>query len=156
MITRTRRTAFVIFLLTFFAYIIPLVYDLVHKPFFGWIPGIDIVSTSILPVEILERGDFFLDAYRDYFERDFVDPGFIAVVNGRTVSSSPVVAAVLALPFYGVPLGTGWLFNTGYAWLSFPQSVFFPAKFAAAFILSKRIPKDVPILLEALCGALMF
>jgi hypothetical protein len=130
----TRRTVLAIFVLALIVYLFPLVYDLVHKPFFTWAPGQDLASTSLLPVVLLEHGDFTLNEYKGFYTEYFRSPYFIAEVNGKIVSRSPVVAAVLAVPFYGIPLGTGWLRNTGRSWLEFPWSAFFPGKFAAAFI----------------------
>lgn len=123
-----------VFLVTFAVYTFPLAYDLFHKPFFNWSPAQDIVSTSFLPVEILERGDFTLERYRGFISKTFQDPHFVAEVNGRLVSRSPVMAAVLAIPFYGAPLGIGWIKDTGREWLVFPESAFFPGKFAAAMM----------------------
>ncbi len=136
---KTRHAALALFILTFAIYIFPLAYDLIHKPFFTWASGQDIASTSVLPVAILERGDFFLDEYRDFFTKNWHSPYFVAEVNGHLVSRYPVAPAVLAMPFYGIPLGTGWLFHPGYDWLTFPWSAFFPGKFAAAFITALAV-----------------
>jgi hypothetical protein len=130
----TRQTALALFLLASIVYHFPLAYNLLHKPFFNYAPGQDVASTSLLPIEILERGDFALDKYREFYKRFYHDPYFVAEVNGRLVSRSPVAAAVLAVPFYGLPLGMGWIANPRLTWLVFPWSGYVVAKFAAAFI----------------------
>lgn len=131
---RTQRYALAIFILALTLYNFPLMYDLAYKPFFAWTAAFDTVSTSLLPFEILQEGDFTLEEYWAFFARWYHDPYFVAQVNGQTVSRYPVTTAVLAIPFYGIPLGTGWLHNPGYAWIDFPRSLFIPAKFAAAFL----------------------
>ena len=128
----TRRTACALFVLVSIVYQIPFLYDLCYKPFFNWAPGIDVASTSLLPVALLEHGDWTLDQYWGFANEYYIDPYFFARINGRTVSRFPVVAAVLALPFYGVPLGTGWIADAGRAWLPYPWTAFMVAKFAAA------------------------
>lgn len=130
----TRRAAFFIFAVAFVGYVFPIAYDLGYKPFFNYAAGQDLASTSMLPMRIMQHGDFLLDEYLDFFKQNWVSPGMIAQVNGHIVSRSPVGAAVLAIPFYGLPLGTGWIAKPPYSWLSYPWSAFFPAKFAAAFI----------------------
>jgi len=129
----TQRVALVIFLGTAIVYSFPPVYDLLHKPFF-WSAGQDVAAASFLPLVILEQGDFTFEKYQEFFTKNWRSPYFVAEVNGRLVSRYPIAPAILALPFYGVPLGTDWLFNPGRDWLVFPWSVFYPAKFAAAFI----------------------
>lgn len=128
----TRRTALVLFFAVLAAYQFPLVYDLAYKPFFVWAPGIDIASTSLLPVSLLQRGDFTLDQFGDFASKNYVDPYFLAHVDGRTVSRYPVIGAVLALPFYGIPMATGWLATPGYSWLQYPWTAFIVARLAAA------------------------
>ena len=127
----TRRTALALFLVVAIAYQVPLVYDLLYKPFFNWAPGIDVASTTLLPLSLLERGDWTLDQFGDFYRQYYRDPYFIATVNGRTVSRFPVAGAVLALPFYGVPLATGWIADSGHTWLPYPWTAFMVAKGAA-------------------------
>jgi hypothetical protein len=134
----TRQTALAIFVLTFLIYLFPIAYDLLHKPFFGW-AGHDTASATLLPLALLERGEFTLDEFQEFARKDYRDPYFLVEVNGRIVSRYPVSAAILATPFYGIPLGTGWIENPGRAWLTFPWSAFFPAKFAAAFITALAV-----------------
>lgn len=131
---RTYRTTFAIFMLVFAIYSFPFVYDLLHKPFFNLAPGMDIASASLLPVVILQRGDFALNQFQEFIAQNYSDPYFVVLVDGKLVSRYPVAAAVIAIPFYGIPLGTGWLVHTGYVWLDYPLSAFFPAKFASATI----------------------
>ncbi|MBI5031821.1 MAG: hypothetical protein HZB51_14930 [Chloroflexi bacterium] len=133
------RTAFSIFILSFAIYSIPPVYDLLHKPFFTWANGQDVVSASILPIPILEHGDFYLEEYKPFFTANWHSPYFVAEVNNHLVSRYPVSAAIIATPFYGIPLGTGWLRHPGYDWLTFAWSAFFPAKFASAFFTALTV-----------------
>ena len=129
-----RRTALALFCVVSLVYQFPLAYDLLYKPFFNWAPGIDVASTTLLPLALLERGDWTLDEFQGFADEFFRDPYFLAHVNGRTVSRYPVVGAVLALPAYGIPLGTGWMANSGRAWLPYPWTAFMVAKFAAALM----------------------
>ncbi len=135
----TRRTALALFLIVSFVYQFPLLYDLAYKPFFNWAPGQDIASTSLLPISALVRGDFTLNEYQEFFRQNYDNSYFVAEVNGKIVSRSPVAAAVLAIPFYGFPLGSGWLVNSGRAWLAFPWTGFMVAKFAAAFMTALAV-----------------
>jgi len=133
-ISATQRAALAIFVVASIVYNFPAIYDLAYKPFFNWAPGIDVASTTLLPLALLERGDFTLAEFQDFSRQNYRDPYFLAEVNGKTVSRYPVVGAVLALPFYGVPLATGWLRNPGLQWLTYPWTAFLVAKIAAAFI----------------------
>lgn len=135
----TQRTALALFIGAFLVYNFPLAYDLIHKPFFGWVAGQDVVSTTFLPLALFERGDFTLAQYENFFRTNWRSPYFIADVNGQIVSRYPVIGAVLALPFYGVPLGTGWIANPQKSWLQFPWSVFFPGKVAAATLTALAV-----------------
>ena len=134
----TRRVALLIFLLTFGVYSFPVAYNLLHKPFF-WSAGQDIAAASFLPLVMLESGDFTFEKYQRFFTENWRSPYFVAEVNGRLVSRYPIAPAILALPFYGVPLGTGWLAQPHRDWLTFPWSVFYPAKFAAAFLTALAV-----------------
>ncbi|MBI4789473.1 MAG: hypothetical protein HY782_20780 [Chloroflexi bacterium] len=128
----TRRTALALFLVVFGVYQFPLIYDLGYKPFFTWAPGIDIASNTLLPLALLQKGDWTLNQFQDFAKQNYRDAYFLAEVKGRTVSRYPVAAAVLALPAYGVPLATGWIADSGYPWLPYPWTAFMVAKFAAA------------------------
>ncbi|MEW5721113.1 MAG: hypothetical protein AB1817_20980, partial [Chloroflexota bacterium] len=134
----TRRVALVILLFAILVYSFPLAYNLLHKPFF-WSAGQDVAASSFLPLVLLESGDFTLEKYHEFFTKNWRSPYFVAEVNGRLVSRYPIAPAILALPFYGVPLGTGWLFNPGRERLVFPWSVFYPAKFAAALMTALAV-----------------
>ena len=137
-ITPTQRAALVVFVVTFAVYVFPFAYDIFYKPFFTWTAAQDIASTSVLPIAILERGDFALDQFRDFY-KGFQNTYFVAEVSGKLISRSPVVAAVLAIPFYGLPLGTGWMTHPPNAWLVYPWSGFLIAKLAAAFITALAV-----------------
>ncbi len=134
----TRRVTWLIFLLAFGVYSFPVAYNLLHKPFF-WSAGQDIAAASFLPLVMLESGDFTFEKYQRFFTENLRSPYFVAEVNGRFVSRYPIAPAILALPFYGVPLGTGWLLQPHRDWLTFPWSVFYPAKFAAAFLTALAV-----------------
>ncbi len=131
---KTQRTVLALFLVSFLVYIFPLVFDLTYKPFFGYIAGQDVVSTSFLPLSLLKRGDFTLSEFTDFFNANWRSPYFVIEIDGDVVSRYPVAAAVLALPFYGLPVGLGWIENPSPGWLFYPWSAFFAAKFAAAFM----------------------
>ncbi len=134
----TRRIALGIFLVAIVVYNFPLGYNLLHKPFF-WSAGQDMAAASFLPLVLFESGDFTLEKYQDFFTKNWRSPYFVAEVNGRLVSRYPIAPAILALPLYGVPFGTGWLFDPGRDWLVFPWSVFYPAKFAAALMTALAV-----------------
>ncbi|MCI0478021.1 MAG: hypothetical protein L0Y55_17395, partial [Anaerolineales bacterium] len=133
-----QRVALTIFLLAISVFSFPPLYNLIHKPFF-WTAGQDIAAASFLPLVILERGDFTLEKYQEFFTKNWRSPYFVAEVNGRLVSRYPIAPAILAIPFYGIPLGTDWLAQPHRDWLIFPWSVFYPAKFAAAFITALAV-----------------
>jgi hypothetical protein len=135
----TRGTALVLLIVVSIVYQFPLVYDLVHKPFFNWSPGIDVASTTLLPLSLLEHGDLTLDQFQDFAKEYYRDPYFLATVNGRTVSRYPVIAAVLAMPLYGPPLATGWMANSGYPWLPYPLTAFMVARFAAGLMTALAV-----------------
>ena len=137
-LSETRRVAVAVFVVTFAVYIFPFVYDLAYKPFFTWTAAQDIASTSLLPIALLEHGDFALDQFREFY-KTFDNTYFVAEVNGRLVSRSPVAAAVLAVPFYGVPLASGWIAHPPNAWLTYPWTGYFVAKFAAALITALAV-----------------
>lgn len=135
----TQRTALVLFVGAFLAFIFPLAYDLIHKPFFTWAAGQDVTAATFIPMAVLQRGDFLLADYQTFFREFWHSPYFMAEVNGQIVSRYPIAAGVLAIPFYGIPIASGWVFQPHRDWLTFPWSVFFPAKFAAAFISSLTV-----------------
>lgn len=136
---RTHLAALLIFLSSFLVYLFPFAYDLLYKPFFTISPGIDVVPAALLPVSFLERGDFYLDPFSEFFTLNYHDPFFVAQVDGHLVSRYPIVAAVLATPFYGVPLGEDWLTHTRADWLAYPRSALFLARVPAAFITSLAV-----------------
>lgn len=135
----TRQTACALFVFVSLVYQFPLAYNLLYKPFFNWAPGIDVASTTLIPLSLLQRGDFALDQFRDFAKQNYRDAYFIADVNDRAVSRYPIVAAVLALPLYGVPVGTGWMANSGYPWLLYPWTAFMVAKFGAALMAALAV-----------------
>lgn len=132
--SRIQQSALAIFLLALIIYNFPLAYDLAYKPFFNWLPNNDVLSTSLLPVVILKHGDFTLSEFQTFVEKNYSYPYFTTKVNGVLVSRYPVTAAVLAIPFYGVPLGTGWLIHSGHDWLEYPSTAFVVAKFASTVL----------------------
>jgi len=66
--SKTNRTALAVLAVSFAVYVFPVVYDLAYKPFFTWTAAQDIASTSVLPIAMLERGDFALDQFRGFFD----------------------------------------------------------------------------------------
>lgn len=128
-----------LFVVASIVYQFPLLYDLLYRPFFNWAPGIDTASTSLLPLSLLERGDWTLNSFTDFARQNYRDPYFLAVVNNRVVSRFPVVGAVLAMPFYGVPLASGWIEDSGYPWLPYPWTAFMVAKSAAGWMTALAV-----------------
>ncbi len=108
----SHRAALALFLVVMLVYSVPLVYDMAHKPFFTWEPGIDVTSATLLPLVILQRGDFTLEQFQSFISNHYRDPFFVAQINGRLVSRYPITAAVLSIPFYESPIGTGWIFDS--------------------------------------------
>lgn len=106
------RVALVLFVLALAIYTLPLVYNALVTPFFHVIPSQDVVSASLAPVSVLTRGNFYLDQYRRYIANNYTEPYFVAEINGHMVARTTVVSGVLALPFMGVGLGTGWIART--------------------------------------------
>jgi hypothetical protein len=111
-LTRTRRTALILFVIVFAIYTLPLVYNALVTPFFHVIPSQDVVSASLAPISLLTRGNFYLDQYRRYVQNNYPEPNFVAEINGHMVARTTVVSGVLALPFMGAGLGTGWIART--------------------------------------------
>lgn len=134
----TGKAAVLVFAAALIVYVFPFAYDIGYKPFFTWTAAQDIASTSLLPIVIIERGDFALDQYNQFYSQ-FDNTYFVAQVNSRTVSRSPVAAAVLAVPFYGLPMATGWMAHPPNAWLSYPWTGFLIAKLAAAFVTALAV-----------------
>ncbi len=123
----TLRRALVLFAVALAVYTLPLVYNSLVTPFFHVIPSQDVVAASLVPVSVLSRGNFYLDQYRRFIANNYSEDQHIAFdVNGHFVSVYPVTAGVLALPFMGWGLGTGWIARTVY--------VFDVARFVAAVL----------------------
>ncbi len=137
--SKTQRTAVALFLVALLIYLFPLIFDLAYKPFFGYIAGQDVVSTSFLPLSLYQRGDFTLREFTEFFEANWRSPYFVTELNGNAVSRYPVAAAVLAMPIYGLPIGLGWIANPPPGWLFYPWSAFFAAKFAAALMTALAV-----------------
>ncbi len=116
-----------LFVIAIIIYTAPLVYNSLVTPFFHVVPSQDVVAASLVPVSVLSRGNFYLDQFRNYIRKNYSEDQHIAFdVNGHFVSVYPVSAGVLALPFMGWGLGTGWIARTDY--------VFDVARLAAAFL----------------------
>ncbi len=123
----TLRRGLLLFVIAFAVYVTPLVYNSLVTPFFHVVPSQDVVSASLVPVSILSRGNFYLDQFRTFIAKNYADDQHIAFdVNGHFVSVYPVTSGVLALPFMGWGLGTGWIARTVY--------IFDVARLVAAFL----------------------
>ncbi|MBI4789462.1 MAG: hypothetical protein HY782_20725 [Chloroflexi bacterium] len=129
--TSTQRAALVLFIIALVIYTFPLVYNALVTPFFNPVPSQDVVSASLAPVSLLTRGNFYLDQYRRFVANNYSEPNFVAEVNGHMVARTTVVSGVLALPFMGAGLGTGWLARTA--------NVFDIAKLAAAVLTALAV-----------------
>ena len=130
-LTPAQRAALILFILALLIYTFPLAYNALVTPFFHAVPSQDVVSASLAPVSLLTRGNFYLDQYRRYVANNYPEPNFVAEINGHMVARTTVVSGVLALPFMGASLGTGWLARTA--------NVFDIAKLAAAVLTALAV-----------------
>jgi hypothetical protein len=131
MVSQTRRTALVLFLLAAGVYLFPLAYNHFRAPFFAPAPSSDVIPASLISVSLLRTGDFYLDEYADDFSKIASNwgtnlPYFVVSVNNHLVSDYPIAAGILALPFDGLALAAGWITT--------PTDALLLAKFAAAWI----------------------
>ena len=124
--TQTQRRALMFFAIAFAIYLIPLAYNNWVTPFFHIIPSQDVVSASLVPTSILTRDNFYLDQYRKYIANNYPEQHFSIEINNHLVSITPITAGILAIPFIGFGLGSGWIERT--------FNVFDWARLAAAFI----------------------
>lgn len=130
----TSRAAITLFVITLLIYLVPFAYNLFYKPFFTNEAAIDVVPAALLPISFLEQGEFYLDPFSDFINSNYHDPFFAVKTNNHLVSRYPAAAPTLALPFYGIPLGLGWLRAPRFDWLAYPKSALFTARIPAAFI----------------------
>ena len=75
---------------------------------------LDPVPAALLPVSFLVERDADLDEFRELLAGDawggaVFTFGTVQERDGRLVSSYPIGAALLAVPFYAVPVWLGWL-----------------------------------------------
>jgi hypothetical protein len=75
---------------------------------------LDPVPATLLPASLLTEGDADLDEFRellasDHYGRNVLGFGAVQERDGHLVSSYPIGAAVLAAPFYALPVWLGWL-----------------------------------------------
>lgn len=124
-------SVWLLFIITLGIYAAPLAYNALVTPFFRVIPSQDVVSASLVPASILTRGNFYLDQYRRYIANNYAEQNFAVEKNKRLISNTPIVAGVLALPFVGWGLGSGWIIRT--------PDVFVLAKFSAALIAALAV-----------------
>jgi hypothetical protein len=110
------------------AYLFPTLLDLVvDLRAFQPLPSADTVPACLLPVSLLEDGDFYLDEYRDFIgDRWGSEAYFVHESNGHLVSSYPVLSAILAVPVYALPVRAGWI--------SEPEDTYYLASIAAAIL----------------------
>ncbi len=113
------------------------------QPIFILLPSSDTAPTALLPVSILRDGDFFLDEYAPFF-RDNWSAGapFLRATQGHLASIYPVVAAILAVPVYAVPVWAGWGAQ--------PGAAFTLARIAAAMLTAGALGLFLLICLERL------
>ncbi len=127
----TRLRAFILFVIALAVYTAPQTFNALVTPFFHVIPAQDVVSASLVPVSLLTRGNLYLDQYRVFIKNNYPQPYFVAEVRNHLVSRYPIAAGMLALPFMGWGLGSGWIARTVY--------VFDVAKFAATVIAALTV-----------------
>ncbi len=127
----TLRRALILFALALIVYTGPLVYNSLVTPFFHIVPSQDVVGASLVPVSVLSRGNFYLDQFRRFIANNYPEQHIAFDVNGHLVSVTPVTAGVLALPFMGWGVGSGWIARTVY--------VFDVARLVAAFLTALSV-----------------
>lgn len=92
----------------------------------------DLLPATYLPISILKDGDFYLDEFFNFFlsrqGHGRADMFYVREVNGHWVSLFPVATAVLAVPFYILPVALQVPVNS--LWY------IFTARVAAAFLAS--------------------
>lgn len=91
------------------------------------LPSADTVPAALLPVSLLRNGNLYLDEYSAFF-RDNYGAGsyFVRLAQGHIVSNYPIVAAVMAVPVYVLPVWAGWVNQ--------PVNCFYAARIAAAML----------------------
>ena len=85
---------------------------------------LDPIPSTLLPVSLLRDGDADLSEFRALLEADAAygshlwNFGALQEIEGRLVSSYPLGAALIATPFYAVPVWLGWLETwRDFAWM---------------------------------------
>lgn len=94
---------------------------------------LDPLPATLLPASFLIEGDADLDEFRallsrDHYGRALHNFGTVQERDGHLVSSYPIGAAVLAVPFYALPVWLGWLEE--------PWHYRLVAKLAASFMVA--------------------
>lgn len=122
----------------------------------------DAISTTALPVSILNEGDFDLDELREVmstntraFELAFHAFGGIQERDGHFVSSYPLGAAVLAVPFYAIAQHAGYLREWHHYRVTAKIAASTMVALSALFVflaLRKQLPTGVAWLLALLFG----
>jgi len=97
LIAASRSRAFLIFLLVFFVYMSDSVV----------VSSNDVVATRLLPISMIREGDFDLNEFTFLYDGGGTLPYWLKEVNGRILTQYPVFTAVLALPFYVIPVLMG-------------------------------------------------
>jgi hypothetical protein len=67
--------------------------------------AVDTIPSRILPYSILREGNFDLDEFRFLYDHGF--PGYLIRSGGHILSQYPPGAAIVALPFYLLPVFSG-------------------------------------------------
>lgn len=99
--------------------------------FMGTIDG---APTRMLPLSILQEGDFDLDEYTPRDKEDFVWFVFIDTGN-HYISKYPVLSAILALPIYAIPYFAGVEFTSTLVITLAKVSAAMITTFSAMFLL---------------------
>ncbi|MBM4043903.1 MAG: tetratricopeptide repeat protein [Planctomycetes bacterium] len=113
----------------------------------------DTIATRFLPVSLVTEFDLTLDEFLFLYEGRDKPPYYLARVNGHYVSTSPIMPAILASPFYAPVLATGMIKRGGVDFfydVSFLSkvvaSVFAAASVVLVFVTLRRLTALKPSL----------
>ena len=110
------------------AYLFPTLFDLaINRPIFAPLLSADTIPACLLPVSLLREGNLYLDEYRDFIQTNWGTRAyFVRISNGHLVSTYPVLAAILAVPVYALPVWAGWINE--------PKDTYYAARIAAGIL----------------------
>ncbi|MBI2426822.1 MAG: hypothetical protein HYV34_03155 [Candidatus Kerfeldbacteria bacterium] len=108
-------------------------------------PTSDAFTTRLLPVSLIRDGDFYLDEFSTH---DPVKDTYLfwRSRDGHLVSGYPIGTAIVATPFYAIPVLTGWIDESDHLWsLSRFIALIFTSVFTVMiFFLARRWLPELP------------